>query len=76
MAVTFQAFHHKHRHHHSHPEREDSHVEPEMSKTPEESTNSAEAVNIQMDPSSTVSGAGDDTRTPTVTFKPGHKSFT
>lgn len=36
---SLQAFHHKHRHHHS-----DHDHEHEMSKTPEESTNSAEAV--------------------------------
>lgn len=63
---SLQAFHHKHRHHHS-----DHDHEHEMSKTPEESTNSAEGVAISMAEESSVG----EIRTPTVTFKPGHKSL-
>ena len=62
---SLQAFHYKHRHHHDHDH------DHELSKTPEESTNSAEGVAIQMEASS----CGGEERTPTVTFKPGHKSF-
>lgn len=67
---SLQAFHHKHRHHHEHEH------EHEMSKTPEESTNSAEAMTFPMEPSvkeepegSSGSGARN---VPSVSFKPGH----
>ena len=62
---SLQPFHHKHRHHHDHDH------EHEMSKTPEESTNSAEGVAISMAEESSIG----ETRTPTVTFKPGHKAL-
>ena len=65
---SLQPFHHKHRHHHH-----DDH-DHEMSKTPEESTNSAEGVAISMAEESSV-GCERESRTPTVTFKPGHKSL-
>lgn len=72
---SLQAFHYKHRHHHSATSHSDvDHEHTELSKTPEESTNSAEAVAIQMDGSSRVD-EDSTSRTPTVTFKPGHKSF-
>ena len=66
---SLQAFHYKHRHgpghHHSSGDHDHEH---ELSKTPEESTNSAEGVAIQMEGSS----RGDDdsqSRTPTVSPK-------
>lgn len=69
---SLQAFHHKHRHHHEHEH------EHEMSKTPEESTNSAEAMTFPMEPSvkeepEGSSGSGSGARNvPSVSFKPGH----
>ncbi|KAJ8321030.1 hypothetical protein KUTeg_002617 [Tegillarca granosa] len=67
-----QAFHHKHRHHHEHDH------EHEMSKTPEESTNSAEAVTMAFE---TAANKCDDIHDKdnkssgqcTVTFKMGLK---
>ena len=78
---SLQAFHHKHRHHHRHggggsgggPGAETSIAdhEHEMSRTPEESTNSAEGIGYSIEDSvCSVS----EVRTPTVTFKPGHQS--
>nr|KAG5713631.1 hypothetical protein BaRGS_024679 [Batillaria attramentaria] len=69
---SLQAFHHKHRHHHEHEH------EHEMSKTPEESTNSAEAMTFPMEPSvkeepnEGSSGGSVSRNTPSVSFKPGH----
>ena len=65
---SLQAFHYKHRHHHDHDH------EHELSKTPEESTNSAEGVAIEMEGRSRAEEEA-PIRTPTVTFKPGHKSI-
>ncbi|KAK6961403.1 G-protein coupled receptor 158 [Biomphalaria glabrata] len=63
---SLQAFHHKHRHHHEHDH------EHEMSKTPEESTNSAEAMAFTIEPS--VKEEPNEGRAlPSVSFKPGHK---
>ena len=67
---SLQAFHHKHRHPHHH--ENDDH---EISKTPEESTNSAEGVGYSIEESTCSVGELSDRRNPTVTFKPGHKSF-
>ncbi|KAK2162476.1 hypothetical protein NP493_1519g00032 [Ridgeia piscesae] len=64
---SLQAFHHKHKYHHE-PRSDFDH---ELSKTPEESTNSAEGVAISMAEESSIG----ECRTPTVTFKPGHKSM-
>lgn len=64
---SLQAFHHKHKYHHE-PRSDFDH---ELSKTPEESTNSAEGVAISMAEESSIG----ECRTPTVTFKPGHKSI-
>lgn len=65
---SLQAFHHKHRHHHDHDH------DHEMSKTPEESTNSAEAVAISMETSGKTCDESHDTRAgPSVSFKPTHK---
>ena len=65
---SLQAFHHKHHKYHHEPR---SDFEHELSKTPEESTNSAEGVAISMAEESSIG----ECRTPTVTFKPGHKSM-
>ena len=70
---SLQAFHHKHRHHHRHGDSTAStgDHEHEMSRTPEESTNSAEGIGYSIEESvCSVS----EVRTPTVTFKPGHQS--
>ena len=45
--------------------------EHEMSRTPEESTNSAEGIGYSIEESVCSVSEG---RTPTVTFKPGHQS--
>ena len=67
---SLQAFHHKHRHHHSDHER--SEHDHEMSKTPEESTNSAEGMNFTIEPS--VKEEPHEGRSvPSVSFKTGHK---
>ncbi|CAL1546892.1 unnamed protein product [Lymnaea stagnalis] len=63
---SLQAFHHKHRHHHDHDH------EHEMSKTPEESTNSAEAMAFTIEPS-VKEDPNEGRSVPSVSFKPGHK---
>lgn len=79
---SLQAFHSKYKHHHSSSgggggsdrggsDRGEVSVDrgdTEVSRTPEESTNSAEGVSIYMDEPS-VAGADTNVRTPTVTFK-------
>ncbi|XP_046543762.1 probable G-protein coupled receptor 158 [Haliotis rubra] len=65
---SLQAFHHKHRHHHDHSEHEH-----EMSKTPEESTNSAEAMALTMEERSRGEDSHEGRSGPSVSFKPGHK---
>ena len=73
---SLQAFHHKHRHHHSDHDPHDH----EMSKTPEESTNSAEAVALAFE-SACANRCDGDTHEKenkpreqcTVTFKMGLK---
>ena len=73
---SLQAFHHKHRHHHS-----DHDHDHEMSKTPEESTNSAEAVALAFESACANRCDGDghekENTKPreqcTVTFKMGLK---
>ncbi|XP_041375052.1 probable G-protein coupled receptor 158 [Gigantopelta aegis] len=64
---SLQAFHHKHRHH---PEAHSEH-EHEMSKTPEESTNSAEAMALPMESSSRGDDGHEPRSAPSVSFKPG-----
>ncbi|GAB1597297.1 probable G-protein coupled receptor 158 [Argonauta hians] len=65
---SLQAFHHKHRHHHDHDH------DHEISKTPEESTNSAEAVAISMETSGKTGDDSHDSRPgPSVSFKSAHK---
>lgn len=63
---SLQAFHHKHRHQHDHEH------EHEMSKTPEESTNSAEAMAFSIEPS-VKEDPNEGRQAPSVTFKSGHK---
>ncbi|KAL8618809.1 hypothetical protein ACOMHN_000237 [Nucella lapillus] len=67
---SLQAFHHKHRHHH---EQETEH---EMSKTPEESTNSAEAMTFTMEPSvkedPNEAASTGSRNPPAVSFRSGH----
>ena len=65
---SLQAFHHKHRHHH--PGHDDH--EHEMSKTPEESTNSAEGMTVSMEPS-VKEDPSEGRSMPVVNFKTGHK---
>ena len=60
---SLQAFHNKHKRHHS-EHGEHGGGDTEVSRTPEESTNSAEGVSVYMDESSVA-----DTRIPSVTFK-------
>ena len=66
---SLQAFHHKH--HRSHHHHDDHH--DELSKTPEESTNSAEGVAITLDGSSRTEEGGGGHVLPSVTFKSSHK---
>lgn len=61
------AFHHKHRHHHDHE------PEHEMSKTPEESTNSAEGLPMPIEMNVTKSDEVNEVKpTSTVSFKMCH----
>ena len=75
--LSLQAFHFKKSTHHTPHEHDHEH---EMSRTPEESTNSAEGVSgISMGMESSIreeySHCQYADRTPTVTFKPGHKTL-
>ena len=66
---SLQAFHNKHKGQpHVNAEHSTGAGETDLSRTPEESTNSAEGVSVYMDESNAA-----EVRTPTVTFKQGHK---
>jgi G protein-coupled receptor 158 len=66
---SLQAFHHKHRHHHT----EHTEHEHEMSRTPEESTNSAEGLPMPIEMSVTkCEEVNENKPTSSVSFKMYH----
>ena len=84
---SLQAFHHRHKRDHTHhgsgghsacgePSFSEANEATEISRTPEESTNSAEGIGYSIaEESSFGVPERSDSRTPTVTFKPGHTSI-
>ena len=71
---SFQTFHSKHKFQQAsseHGEHSTTTIggDMEMSRTPEESSNSVEGASVYMEENTAAS----DSRTPTVTFKPGRK---